>query len=870
MHELVKEFEEINQDNQNYAGGKGASLARLFKAGFPVPRGFVLFPQAFKEERLNPFAWKQVLEILKTYRDQNEQAAFAVRSSALSEDSSAASFAGEFETVLNVKADEEIYKAIQTVFESRKNERVQAYSQARGFEEDHQIAVVIQELVPAEASGVLFTANPVNAKRDEIMITAAWGLGEAVVGGMVSTDTILANADGEVLSYQIASKEIMTQLKQGGTQEEPVPQNLREKAVLKSSHISELVSLGKSIEKLYETPMDIEWTLLAEQINIVQARPITTLERGDKAEFVEWKLPVRGRAVRNNIVEMMADPLTPLFRSIGLPAVNVSMHRRLTQFLGNPDLMDPEMIVTVNQYAYYNSSLSTRQYLGIILASGSIMKRMMSGAVERWLEGGKPQYQQIVQHWKDQEWQQLTISELLRTVSQLAEAAVDAYGSMVSGLIPAAWMSEAWFTYVNKFLKGRLDPQAAHYLLGFDSIPMQAEKSLFDLAQWGQGNIEMRDYLLEESTRGIIQAFVNQDKPDNLADNLWKQWLERFCSYLDDFGHMIYNLDFSNPVPADDPGVLIETIKSFIEGQACNPYKRQAEAVQSRQKSEDEMFRKLKGLRLKVFKKALKRAQRYAPLREDSLTDLGLAYPLIRQMLAEVGQRLKSYGCLPAIEHVYWLTEDEIEAALESHLIGECLGFAAIVKERKAAWIAARRLTPPLMLPQIRIFGRDIAELKSGRSGDQENSIKGVGASPGLVTGTARVLTGPQDFEQMKNGDILVAAITTPAWTPLFTRAAAIVTDVGGPLSHGSIVAREYGIPAVLGTKSATRRIRSGQIITVDGSLGMVYLPDLNEEKGDFNESPTYLMRIERVHAIDPLCETLFTANKFKDEKSFK
>jgi phosphoenolpyruvate synthase/pyruvate phosphate dikinase len=150
---------------------------------------------------------------------------------------------------------------------------------------------------------------------------------------------------------------------------------------------------------------------------------------------------------------------------------------------------------------------------------------------------------------------------------------------------------------------------------------------------------------------------------------------------------------------------------------------------------------------------------------------------------------------------------------------------ATTIPQRRATWRAARRVAPPLMLPQMKFLGMDVEKVKTarkrGRTGD---TLKGVAASPGCVTGPARVLHGPEDFYQMKTGDVLVAAITTPAWTPLFARAAAVVTDVGGPLSHGSIVAREYGIPAVLGTGAATKRIRSGQVITVDGSAGVVTL----------------------------------------------
>ena len=238
------------------------------------------------------------------------------------------------------------------------------------------------------------------------------------------------------------------------------------------------------------------------------------------------------------------------------------------------------------------------------------------------------------------------------------------------------------------------------------------------------------------------------------------------------------------------------------------------------------MHNRLKGLRLRLFNKFLLPAQRFAPLREDGLADVGLAYPLLRQMLLELGRRFTNGGMIVSPEDIFWLNQDEVEKAATKLDCGEPLGcLSPVIPARKAAWRAAKRVTPPSRLPHMKLPG--IQWLKAKPRGIERrtgNTLKGVAASPGRVTAPACVLNGPQDFGQMKAGDVLVAAITTPAWTPLFARAAAVVTDVGGPLSHGSIVAREYGIPAVLGTGVATKRIHNGQIITVDGNTGVVIL----------------------------------------------
>ena len=307
---------------------------------------------------------------------------------------------------------------------------------------------------------------------------------------------------------------------------------------------------------------------------------------------------------------------------------------------------------------------------------------------------------------------------------------------------------------------------------------------------------------------------------------IWNEWQRRFQAYLHEYGHAIYNLDFASPVPADDPAPLLETFKLFLSGQGVDPHQRQNESARRREEAANAMLKRLKGLRLRLFQKNLARAQRYAPLREDGLAEVGLSYPLLRQMLLELGRRFVEAGCIADPGDIFWLEQTEVESAAARLDSGQPLeDYTATIAPRRALWRAARRATPPMMLPQMKIFGFDLMQLKTGRpKGLKGSTLKGVAASPGRVTARACVVHGPEDFACMQSGDILVAPLTTPAWTPLFARAAAVVTDVGGPLSHGSIVAREYGIPAVLGAGAATKRIHSGQTITVDGSLGIVYL----------------------------------------------
>lgn len=832
MSKDILSFDEITAEQRPSAGGKGGSLARLYQAGFPVPAGFVILPSAFEGNDLTQKAWGEVQVQLANLRSSDPDISFAVRSSALSEDSANASFAGEFETVLNMHADDDIHKAILTVYCSRSSERVQAYSQVKGMGPAHEVAVVVQKLVKAESSGVLFTANPVTGRRDQAMLTATWGLGEAIVGGMVTPDTLIIKKEtGVIISREIADKQVMTALLENGTVEQPVSEEKRRAPVLSNEQTAELVRLSVQVETLYNMPMDIEWVCAENKILLVQARPITTLPEPEPPAPSTWKLP-KGQyaAMRNNIVELMPGPLTPLYDTLGRAAINASLGRQLTLFLGKPDIMPGEIIITVNGYAYNNGSVRPLKAMSMILDMVGILKRMFTGAVERWTEAGRPNYIAAIESLQARRLEHISSAGLVDEVGKLYTAVIDAYGALISGVIPAAWITEALFTkYYNMLIKRRGDPSAQTFLLGFDSTPIKAEKMLYDLSEWVRAQPKLAAYLTHTPASRLAAQLAADQAPLEVNPGDWLEWQTRFQVFLKRYGHTIYDLDFSNPLPADDPTPLLETCQLFIKGQGTNPHARQLGAAERREGAQQAILNRLKGPRLKYFNKFIGMAQRFAPLREDGLADVGLGYPLIRRMLGELGCRFVKGGLIEKPADIYWLTKDEVSQAaarLDNHETLTSLG--VVIPQRKAAWRAARRVTPPMMLPQMKLLGADLSELKTRRAHKlKANTIKGVAASPGSITAPACVLHGPEDFAKMKTGDILVAPITTPAWTPLFACASGVVTDVGGPLSHGSIVAREYGIPAVLGTGVATQRIHNGQKISVDGTRGTVLLhPD--------------------------------------------
>jgi phosphohistidine swiveling domain-containing protein len=877
-------------------GGKGASLAQLVAAGLPVPDGFHVTTAAYRrfvaDNGLEPgirqaleavdFAQPATLEAAsKTIRalftkgqtppevagaialayaslagrdpmvavraqngSSNQRAEpLAVRSSATAEDLPDASFAGQQDTFLNVDGYAEVLEAVKGCWASLWTARAIGYRARRGIGmEGLSLAVVVQVLVPAEAAGILFTANPVTGRRDEAMISAAWGLGEAVVGGLVTPDNLVVDkASGAILSQDIADKQVMTVRVNGGTEEQPVPAELRRAPVLDDETAAELVHLGVQIEDLFGLPMDIEWALADGALAIVQARPITTAlaaEAGAPEPAPEppadWPMPdPKGPYMRGSIADFMPDPLTPLFRTMAVPAINAGMQRTMVETIGSRTPALDNYLTTINDYAYLHMSLGCRDWVWVLFRMAPAIPRLLRNGERHWREVARPRYADMVSRWHERQPLDLSAGELLAGADELTVAMADHLTTLQVDAIGAAAGSEGLFTTIyDKLVKHEGDPPAATLLLGANSKPIRAEKALYDLAQWSRERPDLAAYLLETPSGQLAaQLAGGEEEPGDgvPANDDWCEWRHRFRDHLSRYGHSIYDLDFAKPLPADAPLPLLETLKLFIRGGGTDPHQRQQKLAERREEAVQAALGRVKGLRLRLFRWALGWAQTFSVLREDSIFDIGLGYPVLRRWFQELGRRFAEAGGIAEPEDIYWLERAEVEQGAAALDRGQALDdWTDRVQERRALWRAEKQVTPPQQLPaKGRVMGiKTDAFMPVDAEAQGASALKGVAASPGTVRATARVLLGPQDFDQMKPGDILVAEITTPAWTPLFAMAAGVVTDIGGPLSHGSIVAREYGIPAVLGTGVATRRIHSGQLVTVNGDAGIVSLTE--------------------------------------------
>ncbi|MET4093789.1 PEP/pyruvate-binding domain-containing protein [Arthrobacter sp. UYCu712] len=884
----VINFGDVGPGEVATAGGKGVGLGGLVRAGLPVPPGFVLNTAAYADfvdsnqlqagirelAALGPNAAPQDYEDASkriralftggtmpaaiaagldgAYRRLgNGDSAVAVRSSATAEDLVSASFAGQQETYLNILGTEALAAAVTDCWASLWTARAMAYRAREGIGPDTaRLAVVVQRMVEAEAAGVMFTANPANGRRDQTVISAAWGLGESVVSGTVTTDDIVVEAlTGRVLSRRTADKEVMTVYAEHGTREQPVPADRRRQSVLDDRAAAELAGLGTRITDHFGPPQDIEWARAGDAYFILQSRPITALPEPAADTPDTWPVPYpKGLYFRASIVEQLPDPLSPLFADLVDGSVSRSLRALMAEAVGKNVIREDDVgLPTINGYAYYyyRTSGMWRLMGRSLTAVRALVRGKAHMGLAGWREVSHPRYERVIREWSAKPVGELSGEELLSGVQALLDACT-VYYTAVQSIIPIAATSEISFrTYYNKMVRRDGDPPALTFLLGYDSEPIRAEKSLYDLAAWARGVPGLAATILDEPAAVLVESQRTGFPPAGVDPALWQQWHPRFQAHLGRFGHAVYNLDFVCPVPSDDPSALLETVKFYLRGQGNDPHERQRLSATRREDQTSRMVTRLGPKRRAAFLRLLRWAQSAAPIREDALADVGLAWPLLRRMLLELGQRLVDSAVIAEPADVFWLRSQELRSAAEFGLAAPGAAAApaitgadrpvraAAVEERKMLWRGQAKAAAPQLLPESRWMERVFGSMMPAGSQDQPGDvIKGAGASSGRVSAPARVLGGPQDFARMVPGDVLVARITTPAWTSLFAMASAVVTDVGGPLSHSSIVAREYGIPAVLGTGVATQRLTSGQLIRVDGDAGTVTIEHPADPQG--------------------------------------
>ena len=808
---LLIPLDKAAQAGLDLVGGKALNLGRLIQAGFPVPDGFVLTTRCYQAfvsandlapliARRDEHGIRLAFEaagmppqldciVRQAWQKLEGARTVAVRSSATAEDLNGVSFAGGQATTLNVATLDDLMLAVRRSWASLWTERVMAYRSRMGIDESRiALAVVVQEMVSAEVSGVAFTLDPVTGDNTNVVINAVPGLGEALVSGQVTPDQIRVRRDK--------------------------PRVERDRnACLTASRAREVARIALRIEDALGGPQDVEWSFDARgSLRILQARPVTAI--GEQA--VRWESPVPGavfvRRGCGGLVEYLPKPVSPLFATAQIPGI-MELHDAQCPEMG---VLTPTPTSTFIRGYFYSRADYRLTWKAAKLPFGYI--RAAWGAADRWRHRVLPRQQARLSQLSAVDPATLTDPELMNHLhaifSHNARVWDDAVRATRAYVTPEPVFGMVYRRLVQPVAPG--DPIAL--LRGFDSQVMVAER-----VQW----LLVRDALRTPGIEKLLRSHPAQQAIEEL-DRLAAAagWMRRFRSWCRDFGHLATNLDFAEPAPVDDPARALTAIQIRLDLVGPDPFERLARLSQQREAAMAQTLQKLAGrpLRRRAFTAACRWAQKGAAIREDIFFYAMRGFPVARRAALELGRRWVVAKRIQRQDDIFWLQWNEIET-ISSHA-GE------LVAERKREAQAGAAMVPP---PEVPLGGspptwkrKAILLVKRWVTGARTESDDGVlhgsPVSSGIVTGPARILHSTSDFKRLQAGDILVTRAATPDWTPAFSLAAGVVTDTGGPLSHSSIIAREYSIPAVMGVAVATRRIAEGQIVTVDGSAGLIRL----------------------------------------------
>lgn len=805
-------------------GGKGASLARLIRAGLPVPGGFHVTTGAYRafvsaiRDDIDPrdpehtaalFAGHDMPadlaeEILRAYRKLGTDIPVAVRSSATAEDLPGMSFAGQQDTYLNIRGNH-LLDAVKQCWASLWNARAIAYRDQHAIPHDEvALAVVVQELVDADAAGVLFTANPVTGARGETVINAAWGLGETVVGGHINPDTVVVTG-GAVTDARTGDKAVMTVLTADGTEERPVPEERRRQPVLTSTQAVELAALGTRVRDLYGVPMDVEWALRGGRFAILQARPITAL----KPE--EWNDTVKGNYLwtSGNLGEAIPDVMTPMTWSF----VRLFIHEAMSaSAIPGFDLV---------------GNIGGRFYLNL----SPIYSMVAAFHVKSWVSTIANVFGKIPDGLDVPTVQIFNWHTLRRLVPGAIQVRRRAKANLV-GMRPFLAVSRQRCEDLRTRIAatGSAAELATLYRQVIEPHFVTASRMLEAAGRQGGGTLlytrEKLRKLMGETDAEAMLTGVNAE--GGLASLGLVVGLTRLArgeisrdEFSREYGHRgPHEFEISAPRPGEDPDWIDAQLADLRELRA------DTDSLLARQKEARDAawarFAEHYPRKEAAMREQVGRWNNIVRDREATRSEVIRAFWVVRAFVLRSGE-LTGRG-----DDVCFLYLDELLELLDGNR-----AVLVNVPARRATYEQYAALPP---YPAL-IVGRfdpvrwaadpgrrsDVYDAR-GTTVPLNEGITGFPGAPGVVEGTARVIARPEDGSRLRAGDILVTTLTNVGWTPMFPRAAAVVTDLGAPLSHASIVARELGIPAVVGTGNATMRLHDGDRIRVDGERGTVEL----------------------------------------------
>ena len=868
MNTYVLGFQEIDRTKFMVVGGKGANLGELSRIkGIRVPEGFCVTTEAYKkitennqelnslldeltrlkaEERENiseisakirmaieriPIS-KDIAEEIAGYLTKfGEKDAYAVRSSATAEDLPTASFAGQQDTYLNIIGKEAILKHISKCWASLFTDRAVIYRMQNGF--DHSqvyLSVIVQRMVFPQASGILFTADPITSNRKLLSIDASFGLGEALVSGLVSADCYKVQEE-EIVDKMIATKKLAIYgLKEGGTETQQIDPDQQKTQTLTEQQILQLARIGRQIEAYFGCPQDIEWCLVDDTFYIVQSRPITTLYPIPEANDEENHVYV---SVGHQ--QMMTDPMKPLGLSFFLlttPAPMLKAGGRLfvdvTHILASPDsrkmildtlgqsdpLIKDALMTIIERGDFIKSLPNDKKELSPSKSNKGMSSSGFQAQIENdptivsdLIKSSQTSIEELKQNIQTKSGSDL-FDFILEDIQQLKKILFDpqSFGVFMAAIDASSWINEN----MNKWLGEKNVADTLSQSVP-NNITSEMGLALLDVADVIRPYPEVIDYLQHVKDDNFLDELVKFDGGQETQDAIY--------AYLNKYGmRCAGEIDITKTRWSEKPTTLVPMILSNIKNFEPNAGNRKFE--QGRQealKKEQELLDRLKQLpdgeqKAKETKRMIDLIRNFIGYREYPKYGMVNRYFVYKQALLKEAEQLVQANVIHEKEDIYYLTFEELREVVRTNKLDY-----QIISKRKDEYKLYEKLTPPRVITSD---GEIIAgEYK--RENLPAEAIVGLPVSSGVIEGRARVILNMEDAD-LEDGDILVTSFTDPSWTPLFVSIKGLVTEVGGLMTHGAVIAREYGLPAVVGVENATKLIKDGQRIRVNGTEGYV------------------------------------------------
>jgi pyruvate,water dikinase len=878
-------FDEVDGTRLSEVGGKGANLGELTRARFPVPPGFCVTTEAYRDFVRTSGELDSILDaldrvthedldkigtigarirehqealaipegirsaVLQAWRELGTEHAYAVRSSATAEDLPSASFAGQQDTFLNVRGEEQLLQAVRRCWASLFTDRAIAYRAKLGFgQRAVLLAVVVQRMVLPEASGIMFTADPITGRRKTVCIDASFGLGEALVSGLVTADLYQVRA-GAIVTKRISRKALAIRpLEGGGTVTEMLTLDEQERQTLPDDRILELAGLGQRIEEHYGREQDIEWCLADGKFFIVQARPITSLYPAPKA--LDGRLHLYASFGH---VQMMTEAMKPLgisvlrtFAPVGDRAPSgeselfqeagsrvfvdlnpVLRYRKLRHLVPRVlPLADERIARAVAEFLgreEYRAALRPEKRLELsfmlkvapfpLSVLGTLLFRNVRRGVkeiERAMEGLIAERRRSIEEARGAE-------RIRRIRTTLRSLFPDLVGRKVlQNVLPAVIafrligsLSERWLGDTAELASlGRSPP---------GNVTTEMGLALGDVADV----VRAHPGALERLRLATDETFERE--PHEIAGG--EEVLHASQTFLERYGmRCTGEIDITRPRWREAPTQLIPAIEGYLRGGTPGQHRRDFEA--GKEEAERAAVRLLERLRatrggamkVMVMRRLITVYRSRIGLREHPKYYIVRVLDFAKRAILEEGAGLVGTGLLRSADEVFWFTLEELESILRTRRVDR-----AALDSRREQFEHDAALRPPRVITSE----GEVVTAKTGAA-VPEGALAGSAASAGVVEGRARVVRRLEG-SKLEKGEILIAPYTDPAWTPLFPLASGLVTEVGGLMTHGAVVAREYGIPAVVGVDRATEEIPDGALVRVNGSEGYV---EIIREKG--------------------------------------